>query len=87
MVLCLLTDANVANNFHLSMTPEESSALDDYLQKYDPAGVTYLNFQLRELTHEQLCKAMMDMAEWGRVDRECTAMEKSYQQTLRSFLP
>lgn len=66
------------------MTPEESKAVDDYLSKYDPTGVTYLGLPLREFTHEQLCKAMMDMAEWGRATYECTVLEKRFMQKLRS---
>lgn len=69
------------------MTPEESKAADDYLRKYDPTGVTYLGLPLREFSHEQLCRAMMDMAEWGRADYECAAMEKRFREKLRSLLP
>lgn len=69
------------------MNIEESKAADDYLSRYNPTGVTYLGVPLREYSHEQLCKAMMDMAEWGRVDHECTVMEKRFQQRLRSLRP
>lgn len=66
------------------MTPEESKAADDYLRKYDPTGVTYLGLPLREYSHEQLCKAMMDMAEWGSATYEFTVLEKRFMQKLRS---
>lgn len=69
------------------MTSEESKAVDEYLSKYDPTGVTYLGLPLREFTHEQLCKAMVDMAERLRAEYECTAMEKRFQKKLRSLRP
>lgn len=69
------------------MTSEESKAVDEYLSKYDPTGVTYLGLPLREYSHEQLCRAILDMDARLRAEYDCAAMDKRFQKCLKDLRP